>query len=256
MAIVILVRHGRTAANADGTLAGWTPGISLDDTGREQVRRVGDRLSATPLAAVVSSPLERCRQTAEAIVAGQRPIEASEQNVSPGRVDLAVEVDERIGECHYGAWTGRKLSDLAKEPLWRDVQERPSTVTFPPHDDYRAESLPDMLDRVVDAITTWDQRIEAAHGPGAVWVAVSHGDVIKALVGSAFGSPLDAFQRVVIDPASVSIVRRASQHPFVLRVNDSGSDPVDLTGLSRALAESRPGGPDDDAAVGGGAGSD
>lgn len=242
MAVLVLVRHGRTAANVEGILAGWTPGVALDERGTEQVERVGQRLAPTPLAAVVSSPLQRCVQTADAITAAQ-------QGEAPTR-----HTDDQIGECHYGAWTGRPLSELAKEPLWRDVQERPSTVRFPPHDDFRSESMPQMLERVTTAIGEWDARIEEEHGPGAVWVAVSHGDVIKALVAAALGSPLDRFQRIVIDPASISIVRHAPTHPFVLRVNDTGSDPVDLTGLSQALTSTP--GAQGDAAVGGGAGSD
>lgn len=244
MAVVVLVRHGRTQANVDGILAGWTPGVFLDSKGVEQAARVGQRLSGTPLAAVVSSPLQRCVQTAEAITAAQ-------QGEGPVR-----HTDAEIGECHYGAWTGRKLSELAKEPLWRDIQEQPSIVHFPADDTYRAESMLEMLDRVVRGIAEWDRKIEERHGPGAVWVAVSHGDVIKALVGAALGSPLDRFQRIMIDPASVSIVRHSPKHPFVLRVNDTGTDPIDLSGLSRALAESAPDSHTNDAAVGGGAGSD
>lgn len=244
MAVIVVVRHGRSSANTSGVLAGWSPAISLDEKGIEQAQRVGDRLAPTPLAAVVSSPLDRCQQTADHIISGQR-------GVGPQRF-----TDEAIGECHYGSWTGRPLKELAAEPLWRDVQERPSTVRFPPHDDFAAESMVEMQDRSVAALTEWDRRIEAEHGPGAVWVAVSHGDVIKALVADALGSPLDRFQRIVIDPASVSIIRSAPAHPFVLRVNDTGSDPIDLTGLSRELAQQKPGGHGDDAAVGGGAGSD
>ncbi|WP_114906387.1 MSMEG_4193 family putative phosphomutase [Ornithinimicrobium murale] len=248
MAIVILVRHGRTTANADGILAGRMPGILLDDRGTEQVARVGQRLAATPLATVVTSPLERCQQTAEAIVSAQRHSPAGSTFLT----------DEGLGECRYGAWTGRPIKELAQEPLWRDIQDHPSTVTFPPHDDYESESMVGMQQRAVAAIEARDARIEAEHGPGAVWVAVSHGDVIKSLVADAFASPLDRFQRIVIDPASVTIVHRAADRPFVLRVNDTGSDPVDLTGLSKALtdAASGPENGSGDAAVGGGAGSD
>lgn len=246
MAVLILLRHGRSTANADGILAGWTPGVSLDDKGLEQATRVGARLAATPLAAVVSSPLERCQQTAEAVAAAQPQLSG-------------VQTEDQLGECHYGAWTGRNLQHLSKEPLWRDIQDHPSTVTFPAHDDFRSESISQMQDRAVHAISHWDARIEAEHGPGAVWVAVSHGDVIKALIAHAFDSPLDRFQRIVIDPASLSIVRHAPDRPFVLRVNDTGSDPVDLRGLSHALTQAAShgrGGSTDDAAVGGGAGSD
>lgn len=243
MAVVILVRHGRTAANADGTLAGWTPGVRLDEHGREQAERVARRLSPTPLAAVVTSPLRRCRETAETIGAAQaaRP--------------QPVVVDE-LGECRYGAWTGRPLAELAQDPLWREVQERPSGVRFPPHERYEAESMAEMHDRAVRTVARWDERIESEHGPGAVWAAVSHGDVIKALLSWFLGSTLDRFQRIVVDPGSVSIVHLSPRQPFVLRVNDSGGDPVDLTRLSATLAREAEDGTAHDAVVGGGAGSD
>src|SRR5699024_6858964 len=118
----------------------------------------------------------------------------------------------------------RTLRELTQDALWRDVQERPGSVTFPAHADFRAESLQAMVRRAVEAIAGWDARIEEEHGPGAVWAAVSHGDVIKALVSDAVGGSLDTFQRVVIDPASLSIVHHARRHPFVLRVNDTNSD--------------------------------
>src|SRR3712207_9272264 len=113
---VILLRHGRTTANAGGVLAGWTPGVQLDETGEQQVRAVGERLAPVPLAAVVSSPLERCRQTAGAVL--------------PGR-DLEPALDDRLGEARYGDWTGRPLKELVKEPLWKVVQQHPSAAVFP-----------------------------------------------------------------------------------------------------------------------------
>src|SRR5690606_20152749 len=92
---VILVRHGRTDANASGTLAGHTPGVRLDDAGQAQAGALADRLSAVPLAASVSSPPERCYETATAI-AQRRP-------------GMAITTDDRLIECRYGDWTGRPL---------------------------------------------------------------------------------------------------------------------------------------------------
>ena len=240
MAICLLVRHGRTRANAEGILAGWTPGLGLDGTGTEQASRVAGRLADARLVLVVTSPLQRCRETAEALRDG-----------IPPQARPAVETDERLAEARYGAWTGRPLSELAEDPLWRDVQDRPSTVTFPAHEDHEHERMTAMQHRAVEALREWDARVEAEHGPGAVWAAVSHGDVIKALLADALATPLDEFQRIVVDPASVSIVHRTPSRPFVLRTNDTGSDPVDLAGLSAHLAAA---GSTGDAAVGGGAG--
>lgn len=241
MAICILLRHGRTKSNADGTLAGWSPGVGLDETGLGQARRVGERLAGTALGAVVSSPLQRCAETAAAVVAAQ-----------PADRVVARHTEERLGEARYGAWTGRPLAELAKEPLWREVQDTPSTVTFPPHEEFAHESMADMQARAVAALEEWDARLEAEHGPGVVWVAVSHGDVIKALLAHALATSLDDFQRIVVDPASLSIVHRTTQRPFVLRMNDTGSDPVDLSGLVTRIAAA---GASGDAEVGGGAGS-
>ena len=238
MAICLLLRHGRTTANATGLLAGWTPGVGLDETGRAQAERVGDRLVGTPLAAVVTSPLQRCRETAEE-VRGRIPQPPS------------LEVDERLGEARYGAWTGRSLKELAGEELWSVVQDRPSEAVFPASEEFEHEAMADMQARAVAAVAEWDARIEAEHGPAAVWVAVSHGDVIKAVLADALATPLDHFQRIVVDPASLSIIHRTPARPFLLRLNDTGSDPLDLSGLLGRLREQ---GATGDAAVGGGAG--
>ena len=242
MAICLLVRHGRTSANASGTLAGWLPGVALDDEGVAQARLLGSRLASTGVVAVVSSPLQRCRETTDGLLhgipEGERPATAT---------------DERLGEARYGAWTGRPLRELAEDPLWRDVQDRPSTVTFPPHADFEHEGIAQMQARAVAAVRDWDERLEARHGPAAVWVAVSHGDVLKALLADALAMPLDEFQRIVVDPASVSIVHRTRSRSFVLRTNDVGTDAVDLGALRERLREA--GERTGDAEVGGGAGT-
>ncbi|WP_324277778.1 histidine phosphatase family protein [Blastococcus brunescens] len=116
MTTVILLRHGRTTANTGGVLAGWTPGVQLDETGAAQVRAVGERLAKVPLAAVVSSPLERCVQTAGVVAAGR---------------DVDVQTDDRLGEARYGDWTGQTIKELVKEPLWKVVQQHPSAAVFP-----------------------------------------------------------------------------------------------------------------------------
>ena len=205
MATVLLVRHGRTTANATGLLAGRTPGVALDAHGRDQAARTGDRIAAVPVAGVVSSPLERCRETARAIV--------ERQAVAPSS-----SVEDEITECDYGRWQGRRLDDLAKEDLWRTVQSHPSAVVFP-----GGESMTGMQARAVAAIRRHDAEIEAEHGPGAVWVAVSHGDIIKSVLADAVGTSLDDFQRLHVDPASVSVIRYTDRRPMLLRTNDGGS---------------------------------
>ena len=186
MATVLLVRHGRTTANATGLLAGRAPGVDLDDVGRDQAAQAADRLAGVPVARVVSSPLDRCAQTARAILDRQTGAAPSS-------------VEDEITECDYGRWQGRRLEDLAKEDLWGTVQSQPSAVVFP-----GGESMTGMQARAVAAIRRHDAAVEAEHGPGAVWVAVSHGDIIKSVLADALGMHLDMFQRLEVGPASVS----------------------------------------------------
>jgi probable phosphomutase (TIGR03848 family) len=237
MATVILVRHGRTTANVEGLLAGRAGGVALDAVGREQAARTAQRLEAVPLVAVVSSPLERCRQTAGAIL--ERQHHHQPPSGAPGAQDAPLEIDDALTECDYGDWQGRTLRDLAKEPLWAVVQSQPSAAVFP-----GGESLAAMQARAVAAIRRHDAVIEAEHGPGAVWVAVSHGDVIKSILADALGMHLDLFQRISVGPASVSVVRYGPHRPDVVSTNtDSG----DLSWLPASA-------PQADAPVGGGAG--
>ncbi|WP_174705960.1 MSMEG_4193 family putative phosphomutase [Brachybacterium ginsengisoli] len=228
MATVLLVRHGRTTANATGVLAGRTPGVSLDQTGRDQAARTGERLAAVPVVAVVSSPLERCAETAQAILERQR--------VAPTSL-----VEPDLTECDYGQWQGRALSELAAEALWSTVQSYPSAAVFP-----GGESMTGMQSRAVAAIRRHDAAVEAERGPGAVWAAVSHGDIIKSILADALGTHLDLFQRLEVGPASVSIVNYGANRPRVLATNTVAGD------LSWLAGSAPPG----DAPVGGGAGTD
>jgi probable phosphomutase (TIGR03848 family) len=229
VATVLLLRHGRTAANAGGGLAGRQP-VELDDTGRAQAGAVGGRLRALPLRTVVSSPLVRCRQTLELALP-----------------DAKVDVDDDLTECGYGDWEGQPLKKLAKDPLWPVVQQHPSAAVFP-----GGEAMAAMSARAVAAVRRWDERVAAEHGPAALWLACSHGDVIKAIVADALGLHLDQFQRVVADPASVSAIRYTATRPFVLRLNDTG-DLAALVPPKRRRRTTRPAA-QSDAAVGGGAG--
>lgn len=232
MATLLLLRHGRTTANADGDLAGHQP-VELDETGRAQAEAVGVRLRGLPLAAVVTSPLLRCRQTLELALPGVSPIP-----------------DEGLIECAYGRWEGQPLKKLSRDPLWRVVQQHPSAAVFP-----EGEAMAAMAARAVATVRRWDAQVTAEHGPDAVWLACSHGDVIKAILADALGLHLDCFQRIVIDPASVSVIRYTPVRPFVLRLNDTGGDLSVLAPPKRRRRRRlRPA--DSDAVVGGGAGPD
>ncbi|WP_131741562.1 MSMEG_4193 family putative phosphomutase [Actinomadura roseirufa] len=233
MTTLLLVRHGLTAMTGP-VLAGWTPGVRLDERGRAQAAALAGRLAPVPLAAVVASPLERCVETAEA-VAGDRSGRAGK-----------VETDERFGEVRYGDWTGRPLKELAEEPLWRTVQAHPSAVRFPGEG---GEAMAAAQHRAVAAVRDWNERIAAEHGADAAYLVCSHGDIIKAVVADALGLHLDQFQRVQADPASLTVVRYTELRPFVVRLNDVGGDVGGL--LPPPPGESGSG--SSDAVVGGGA---
>jgi probable phosphomutase (TIGR03848 family) len=232
--LVLVVRHGLTASTGTA-LTGWTPGISLDDRGRAQAVAVGARLAEVPVDAIISSPLDRCQETAAEIAAAN--------TAGPA---LTVQIDERVGECHYGDWTGQPLKKLAKDPLWRVVQAHPSGVRFPGPG---GESFLDMQDRAVTAVRDWNERL----GRDAVYVICSHGDVIKSILTDSLGMHLDMCQRIQVDPCSLSVIRYTPLRPFVLRTNDTGGD---VSSLKRPSQESQRASArrDEDAQVGGGAG--
>lgn len=228
MSTLLLVRHGLTALTGP-VLSGRTPGVHLDARGREQAADLARRLAPVPLSACVSSPLERCQETAGTIAAG--------------RDDLGVRTEERLIECDYGDWTGRSVQRLAREPLWQVVQAHPSAVRFP---GATGEALVDMQHRAVAAIRSWNAEL----GPDATYLACSHGDVIKSIVADALGLHLDQFQRIQIDPCSLTVVRYTQDRPFVVRQNDRGGYVDDLLPERKRRRRAAGG----DAVVGGGSG--
>ncbi|SFS81543.1 histidine phosphatase family protein [Saccharopolyspora flava] len=225
MATLILVRHARSSANGSGVLAGRTPGVGLDETGRGQAAKLPSRLEGVPLKRVVVSPLQRCRETVGELVSGR---------------DLEPVVEPRLSEVDYGDWTGKKISELTGEQLWKVVQQHPSAAVFP-----GGEGLAEVQARAVAAVREHDRQV----ADNEVWLLCSHGDVIKSVLADALGLHLDSFQRIVVDPCSVSVVRYTETRPFVLKVNDTGSD---VSGLLPP-AESESAG--SDAVVGGSTGN-
>lgn len=230
MTTLILLRHGRSSANAAGVLAGRSPGVELDDTGRVQADKVVDRLAGVPLAEIVCSPMVRCAQTVAPL--------AEARGLTPV-------TEPELSEVDYGDWTGGELRKLARQPLWKVVQAHPSAAVFP-----AGEGLAQMQHRAVTAVRRHSARIAAAHGPHAVWLACSHGDVIKAILADALATHLDNFQRILVDTCSISVIVHTELRPFVARVNDVGGD---LSGLvPPAPRRRRKAGPaSSDAVVGG-----
>lgn len=223
---VILLRHGRSTSNTSGVLAGRTEGVELDDLGREQAAQLVGRLDGLPIKAVVRSPLLRCQRTVEPLAAalGLEPL-----------------VDDRLAEVDYGTWTGRKISELTAEPLWRVVQAQPSAAIFP-----EGEGLAQVQARAVTAVRDHDRQLAEQHGADVLWVACTHGDVIKAVIADALGVHLDGFQRITADPASASVIRYTPLRPFVIHLNHTGAS------LAAAVKSSPAGAvPESDAVVGG-----
>lgn len=204
---VILLRHGRSSSNTAGILAGRSEGVDLDDKGCDQAAGLIDRIGDLPIRALISSPLLRCRRTLEPLAEA---------------LCLEPVIEDRLVEVDYGEWTGRKIAELATEPLWRVVQAHPSAAVFP-----GGEGLAQVQARAVAAVREHDRRLASEHGEekggDALWVACTHGDVIKAVVADAYGMHLDAFQRVTADPASMSVIRYTELRPFVLHVNHTGA---------------------------------
>jgi probable phosphomutase (TIGR03848 family) len=194
---LILVRHATTPATGK-RLGGWTPGVHLDDAGREQAAATASRLAELPITAVYASPLERTRETARIVAAPH---------------GLRVRTRRGLGEVDYGDWTDRPLGQLRRRKDWTVVQATPSRMTFP-----NGESIRQAQARAVDET----ERLAADH-PRETIVAVSHADVIKAIVAHHVGMPLDAFQRLVVEPASVTVLGLPERgHPVLLRLNDTG----------------------------------
>lgn len=237
MTTVLLVRHGRTSANRAGILAGRSSGVGLDEVGAQQVADVGARIAGVPLRAVVSSPLRRCRQTSHALLAARED-------------GLGLTVEQGLTECGYGEWTGRSLRELSREKLWSTVQTQPSAVRFP-----GGESMSEMSARTVGAIRRWDATLAQQHGDDAVWVAVSHGDPIKAILADALGMHLDCFQRIMVDPASISIIRYTATRPYVVTSNSTTTDLAKVFALPPRKRRRRSASAAEDAAVGGGLGA-
>ncbi len=203
MTLVVLVRHAHSIANGSGILAGRAEGVPLSPVGKKQANELARRLGTIPIKSLRSSPLERCEQT----------ISPWLRKMVKANPNLRVEIDEDLSEVDYGEWTGRKLRTLSKEALWRQVQEVPSQVTFP-----EGESLAAMQERAMRAV----ERGLAKRGKGHV-ILVSHGDVLKSIIAASLDMHLDEFQRIVVDPASVSILDYSQPKPRLVLMNDSRS---------------------------------
>lgn len=196
---IILIRHAHSIANASGVLSGQLPGVHLSKLGEEQALRLAERLGPLTISRIQISPMDRCSETIRPWLA---------KYGKQVRVDL----DPNLIEVDYGKWSGKKLATLSRNKLWRNVQTQPSSVTFP-----GGESLADMQVRAMKSVHNFfGSDIEQT-------LMVSHGDVIKSIVANALGMHLDDFQRIVVDPASVSILESNGGPIRITRLNDTDS---------------------------------
>jgi 2,3-bisphosphoglycerate-dependent phosphoglycerate mutase len=197
---LILIRHGRTSANKQGILAGRNQNLTLDDVGVGTAKKLKKKFSKLEIKHVAASPLARTVDTARIIFPNH-----------------SIDLQPDLIECEYGDWTGQKISDLAKDPLWEKVQKTPHLVTFP-----NGESMQEMSDRSIAVINRLDNELSQTHGDDFIWAAVSHGDVIKAIIAQALGLELAKFQKIYVDPASVTVLRFFGGDAALVKANDTG----------------------------------
>ena len=197
MTQILLIRHGINDMVGQKKLAGWLPDVHLNEEGRAQAEAMAERLRDVPISTIYSSPLERTIETAEPLARIK---------------NLPVQIREGLGEVRYGDWTGKPLEELAKHELWRVVQLYPSGMRFPGGD-----SMREMQARIVNEL-----ELIAADHPREIVAVVTHADLIKAALAHYLGVHFDLFQRIAVDPASVSVLHLTRFGPHVIRINDSG----------------------------------
>lgn len=199
MSTVILIRHARSVANAEGVLAGQTPGVTLDSTGIQQSKELAQTLGHLPIAKVFVSPLQRCLETISPWL-------------SRHGTGVPVQSEPRIIEPDYGIWSGRKLSELSLEPLWKDVQHNPELVRFP-----QGERFADVWERV----RSFYLSLREISDETSNFIIVSHGDIIKFLIANILKIDFKNFQSLVVEPASLSIAQISGDNSKLLQFNRS-----------------------------------
>lgn len=197
MTQILLIRHAVNDFVKTGKLAGWTPGVSLNDDGKAQAEALGARLAEAPIQRLYASPLERTMETAEAI--------------RQHHPELAIAHHDGIGEVRYGEWEGQSIAALQARKMWHVVQEYPSRAYFP-----GGETMREVQTRGVNAM----EELAARH-PRELIAVVSHADIIKMILAHYLGTHLDNFQRIVISPASISSLTLGYGRPYVGAVNDT-----------------------------------
>lgn len=196
MTTILLIRHAVNDFVKTGKLAGWTPGVHLNEEGKAQAEALGLRLADAPLDHIYASPIDRTMETAQAIV--------------QHHPHLTVEANTDIGEVLYGDWEGKKINDLRQRKMWDVVQEYPSRAYFP-----NGETMRGVQVRIVNAVEGFVQK-----HPNQTIALVFHADLIKMTLAHYLGMHLDVFQRIVVSPASISTLHLGHSRPFVMTMND------------------------------------
>lgn len=213
MARLVFLRHAHSTANDAGVLSGQIPGVSLSVKGRKQAEELVERIGASSFDSIRVSPMQRCEET-----------------ISPwlkshySKAIKSYRIDESLIEMDYGSWSGRKLSALSREKMWREIQDRPSSVQFPD-----GERMKSMQKRAISSVAS-----ALAEKKNGTHLFVSHGDVLKAIVASLLKIKLDDFQSLVIDPASITIIDFDGSKSRLLAFNDSHSPIAPMTAMEKS----------------------
>lgn len=213
MARLVFLRHAHSSANDAGILSGQLPGVSLSSKGKKQATQLVERIGSSNFDSVRISPLQRCEETITPWL-----------NSKYSKGIKNYQIDDALIEMDYGSWSGRKLSSLSREKLWKEIQNRPSTVQFPQGEQMRA-----MQKRALSSVfASIEEKKNGTH------LFVSHGDVLKAIVASLLKMKLDDFQSLVIDPASLTVIDFDGEKSRLLAFNDSHSPLAPMTSMEKS----------------------
>lgn len=195
MTRILLIRHGNTDYLGN-RLAGRAPGVHLNPSGMQQAERLAQALAHFPIKAIYSSPLERTLETA-------RPLAQ--------RLQMPVRIEHAFMEVNYGDLEGRTFKQIQRLKIWKQVHQAPSQVTFP-----GGESFVAIQQRAVHIIAEICQKFPAAE---VLVACFTHGDVIRLALTHYLEMPLDAFQRLFIQTASISVIDFQPPKHTVLQIN-------------------------------------
>jgi probable phosphomutase (TIGR03848 family) len=194
MTAVLLIRHGDND-QVGKKLAGRTPGVHLNEKGRQQAQALVGMLADLPLQAIYSSPMERALETAAPLAAAR---------------GLEVQPRPAILEVDYGRWQGKSFKQLKRYNLWKTVMSAPAEVRFPD-----GETLAEVQTRACAEIAA----LASQYGDTDVVACFSHGDVIRLLLAKYMKIQLNDYQRLMIQTGSISMLYLSGEHAMIAHVN-------------------------------------